>query len=354
MKTITNFLLFPAVVLSLSIISWTFSNKKTEQHGGSYETFFSNKNLRTVIELESASDQDYSDAPVAEDVLVQKITGDNEHLLIMAVYSYAKYSGQFVKISNNGAELILRDDGEGYDKVAGDGVFTARINANVTDFKKQAVAFDADMRKDKYVVQFTGRELKPIENCNTESFDLQKFDQGQVVSIASLSPDSNNLLDSIRNNCIFITNLGVVEDPIRTWNYCTQQGNIDGAWTFKTLMKNLAKQSASVDPTDAELSSFVLKWLNNWKTVKVINGDTVPARSLISQRIIIPWQTKSFNAGAPSGQLDMRFAPFKLTAIVNRFDLRERASGIPAGEARFVFCLIESNCDKTARNDLYF
>jgi hypothetical protein len=40
----------------------------------------------------------------------------------------------------------------------------------------------------------------------------------------------------------------------------------------------------------------------------------------------------------------MRFAPFKLTAIVNRFDIRERAAGIPAGEGRFTFCLIDSTC----------
>src|SRR5439155_20526022 len=63
---------------------------------------------------------------------------------------------------------------------------------------------------------------------------------------------------------------------------------------------------------------------------------------------------KSRAAGNPSGFLDMRFAPFKLTAIVNRFDLRTRASGIPAGEGRMIFCLINSDCTAAESFTLIF
>jgi hypothetical protein len=68
-------------------------------------------------------------------------------------------------------------------------------------------------------------------------------------------------------------------------------------------MKNLAKTSASVDPTDAELSSFVLKWLNNWRAVKIINDDTIPARSLIYQRIILPGKQKALMQVPPRASL---------------------------------------------------
>ena len=94
------------------------------------------------------------------------------------------------------------------------------------------------------------------------------------------------------------------------------------------------------------ISDFVKKWLEAWTSQRVINGDTVRTRTHMTDKILNPWLQKSEAAGSPAGQLDMRFAPFKLTAIVNRFDLRERAAGIPAGEGRFTFCLIESNCTR--------
>ncbi|HRI22520.1 MAG TPA: hypothetical protein PLA68_16275, partial [Panacibacter sp.] len=65
---------------------------------------------------------------------------------------------------------------------------------------------------------------------------------------------------------------------------------------------------------------------------------------LVDTKILNPWLAKSLAAGAPAGQLDFRFAPFKLTSLVNRLDLRERFSGIPAGEGRFTFNLINSSC----------
>jgi len=350
MKTSKHILwLLPAAILTISISSWNRTNDKQEKQTAVYDRIFSADNYAPdamMAEYDVYDDISKGTAPPAEDVLVQRIRGDNQHLLIMAVYSFENYSGTHVKVNNNGEELMLRDDGEGYDKVAGDGVFTAKIYADINDFRQQANSLDAQMRKDKYTIRFTGREMKPLQSCINEPFELQKLDQYQAVSIANLAGGTNDLIDSVRRNCIFITDLSVVEDPARTWNYCTQTGNINGPWTFKTLIKNLVKQSAGVEPTDAQMSTFVLNWLNNWKGQRIVNGDTIPARTLINQRIINPWKSKSLAAGSPDGQIDMRFAPFKLTAIANRFDLRERAAGIPAGEGRFTFCLIESNCTK--------
>ena len=281
--------------------------------------------------------------PAAEDVLVQKIPGDNYHLLLMAVYSFDNYDGQSITIDNNGEQLTLRDDGQGFDKVAGDGVFTTKIFADVNEFRKAALGMYDQVKKNGPSVSFYNRAIATPENCIMGTFDPKSFDQVQATSISNLIGGSNDLIDSIRRNCIFITDLSVVEDPSRTWNPCTQTGNIDGPWTFKTVMKNLAK-TGTTDPTDAELSDFVLSFLHTWQVERVINGDTVPPRPLITDKVINPWLAKSAAAGAPEGQLDMHYAPYKLTGIVNRFDIRERAAGIPAGEGRYTFCLIDSSC----------
>ena len=54
----------------------------------------------------------------------------------------------------------------------------------------------------------------------------------------------------------------------------------------------------------------------------------------------------------------MRFAPFKLIAIVNRFDLRDGGvhgiKGSPVGEGRYVFCLINSTCNAALKMGVIF
>jgi hypothetical protein len=349
-------IVFGLVLLTFAFISWDRNMQSGKTSDQAFSRIFSTNNtaLPWVGDNEYAAylaDDDaygFSGAtdsnPPAEDVLVQKIPGDNYHLLLMAVYSFENYSGKSITVENNGEQVVLRDDGQGFDKVAGDGIFTTKIFADVNAFRKTALSLYDEIKKAGPQVQFYNREIANPENCNRGTFDPQSFDKVQAVSISDLITGGSGLVDSVRRNCIFITNLAVVEDPTRTWNPCTQTGNIDGPWTFKTIMKNLAKSSAGVDPTDAELSDFVLRFLGNFLVEKVINGDTVPPRPLMLDKVITPWLQKSQAAGAPPGQLDMHFAPYKLTAIVNRFDLRERAAGIPAGEGRYTFCMIDGSC----------
>jgi len=165
----------------------------------------------------------------------------------------------------------------------------------------------------------------------------------------AVAPPPATLLDSVRKSSIFITNLGVVEDTTRTWNACAQKGNANGVWTFGTLMRELASRSPTQKATDAALSTYIKNWLSNWERSQTINGDAVAARTLVDNLILTPWLTKSQNAGAPAGQLDMRFSPFKLMAIVNRYDSRDPSPNAGVfhsgfGEGRFVFCLESSDC----------
>lgn len=354
-----TFLIAGAAILTFAFVSWERTNNaQKESNANVYAKIFASNTMdlpwvnSSELSAFIADDGEYGNVrgadrrPAAEDVLVQKIPGDNYHLLIMAVYSFENYSGQFVTVDNNGTDLVLRDDGKEFDKIAGDGIFTAKIFADVENFRKTAFAINKQVQKNGPQVLFSNREITSLQNCSFGTFDEKMLDGNQATSIANLIGGSNNLIDSVRANCIFITELPVVEDPSRTWNPCSQTGNLDGPWTFKTMMKNLT-QTSETPPTDIEISDFVLTWLHTWESPRIINGDTVPARPLITDKVINPWLAKSLAAGSPDGVLDMHFAPFKLTAIVNRFDIRERAAGIPAGEGRYTFCLIDSSCTQS-------
>ena len=121
---------------------------------------------------------------------------------------------------------------------------------------------------------------------------------------------------------LMITNLRVVEDPIRTHPRMGHRAT----WTFKYLIENMAGRQ---DPSD-----FVMQWLQQWETDVVVNGSVAPARAAIRSLVIEPWLKASGGR-----RLDLNKAPFKLLAIVNRMDLRahDGEQVANAGEGRFVF-----------------
>ena len=126
---------------------------------------------------------------------------------------------------------------------------------------------------------------------------------------------------------LMITDLSVVEDPIRTtWNGPLTDPRT-GAWTFATLMQNLA-------PTPADAPALVQQLVNTWLTDQHVGGFTVPARPSIQQLVIDPWPTLA------DGSLDLTKAPLRLSAIVNRLDVRNLDQG-KAGEGRFVFAFLD-------------
>ncbi len=365
-KTLTTVALLAVVV---TLLSWSFStrDRRSGDHSSPYEEDVytdPQSSLKILTFIDNAGRKPNS-IPGAEDVLIKKIPGDNNHLIMMVYYSKENYSAPSVTI-NNGYTITFKDDGKGYDEKAGDGLYTARVDADVKEFRKQAVDILKQMRDNGYKpYRYVNRELVYDPNV-AATFDAQSFDANKAVSIAGVTngvglktPNGQTAqMDLIGKNCVFITNLGVIEDSTRTYNYCTQKGNINGAWTFGTIMRQLASQSPGQIATDAALSDFVKKWLNTWLSTQIINGDTVQARSLMNTQILNPWLSKSKGAGNPKGQLDMRFAPFKLTAIANRFDLR---AGNPdtsprevCGEGRLIYCLINSNCTAALNMTIIF
>jgi hypothetical protein len=370
-KTLT---IVTLLVATVALLSWNFNDlgKQSNAYASPYDDVYSDaeSNLKLMTFIDNA-DRKSSYVPGAEDVLIKKIPGDNNHLIMMVYYSKENYSAPSITI-NNGYSIVFKDDGKGYDEKAGDGLYTAKIDADVQGFKNQAIQIAKQMKENGYKpYRYINRELVYDPNV-AGTFDAQGFDANKAVSIAGvtngLGSAPNGLKSApngqtaqmarIDSNCIFITNLGVVEDTTRTWNFCTQRGNVNGAWSFGTIMRQLASQSPTQIATDAQLSTFVKSWLNTWLSTQIINGDTVQARALMNGLILSPWLSKSRSAGNPVGQLDMHFAPFKLTAIANRFDLR---AGQPntkpnelCGEGRLMFCAITNNCTAALNMTIIF
>jgi len=153
-----------------------------------------------------------------------------------------------------------------------------------------------------------------------------------IISIGGSGDDDDddlaaNTIDPKRE--LLITNLSVVEDPVRTkWPAGNPVGP-QAAWTFGRLMEKMAGGQ--------DASQFCLDWLKKWEQDQTLNGFLAPARTDIQSIVIDPWLQAS------GGQkLNLRIAPFRLLAIVNRLDLRSKSAGkLTAGEGRFVFGFVK-------------
>ncbi|HZB46733.1 MAG TPA: choice-of-anchor X domain-containing protein [Pyrinomonadaceae bacterium] len=281
-------------------------------------------------------------------------------------------------------DVLLRDDGEGGDEVAGDGTFSAIVTidfnaladnqdeiqainalpepsptpedgptaeqpieaaaaqrtqeeASASLATSQTVSAeeraDTDLNSDTSVVMpdfDAGRDFDA--NKATPLVDFRNVRPGQVVPLWRIG--TWRRIDPARS--LVITSVRVVEDPTRTINPCTNVGNPNGPWTFKTLMTAMANQPV----TGINPSTFVRNWLNKWLANQVVNGFTVAQRQQMQTLVIDPWVAAS---GGPLRPLDLNKAPFKLLAIVNRVDLRSNSvyGGGSAGEGRFVFGVID-------------
>ena len=127
---------------------------------------------------------------------------------------------------------------------------------------------------------------------------------------------------------LMITDLNVIEDSVRT----NLNAGRRATWTFKYLMENMAGEN---NPAE-----FTLQWLRHWEEDQVVNGQVSSARQAIRAKVIDPWM-----AASGGEELDLKLAPFKLLAIVNRMDLRvhDESSVTTGGEGRFVFGVLNQD-----------
>ncbi|HLP19400.1 MAG TPA: choice-of-anchor X domain-containing protein, partial [Chitinophagales bacterium] len=68
-----------------------------------------------------------TDPPLADDVIIEKIEGDAQHVLLTAHFAKDKLTGNTLAINLDGEQVVLRDDGTEGDKTAGDGTFTLKV-----------------------------------------------------------------------------------------------------------------------------------------------------------------------------------------------------------------------------------
>jgi len=274
----------------------------------------------------------------------------------------------FVTIGSLESLFILRDDGKGGDERGGDGDFSGSITIEDSELERRAssdrIVFES--RSEKLVPRFEGRAA--IGVIEPKPFDFEAFKGGQRVSldpaVVFVRPEGGQASGSggakgktpnkisfplpvvpgtnqFQERVLIIRDLGVVTDPTRTVEPCTQAGNPNGVWTFNHLMTQMANPAASgIDPAD-----FAMNWLRHWSVNQNINADAVPSRAQINQLIAL-WPKRT------DGKLDLSQSPLRLLAILPRVDLRRTSGGggpysssgnsnfLDAGEARFVFGVV--------------
>jgi len=88
-----------------------------------------------------------------------------------------------------------------------------------------------------------------------------------------------------------------------------------GPWSFGVLLEQL------VGPEKA--GTCVREWLDTWNAKQKVNNQEIEPRYGIFTKVILPWQIRDGYKPDPekSWEPQMRHAPFRLLAIVNRMDL---------------------------------
>jgi len=318
-------------------------------------------------------------SPIAKNVSIEILdppTDCDENIRLEASFEEGVIGDEFLAVLVNDEKCVLRDDGKGADKVAEDNIFSIFIEEDLSrldNILNQADLSTIDLGDPSTVFNIESTILDrgtivsnapdnpaPPQPINVDIFESE--DDIDVILSGNQTFDitveqlllGRPPIDFDAEKTLMIIDTDVVEDQTRTFNPCTQTGNPDGVWTFGNLMRELA---GGAGVSDVDVSNFVMNWLETWNSNQVVNGESLPARNAIQNLIIDPWLVAS-----GSSTLDMKFAPFKLTAIVNRLDLRgntgftdENGEIENAGEGRFVFCAVnlENNCSPFEFNVIF-
>ncbi|MGO1070293.1 hypothetical protein [Lysobacter sp. CA199] len=225
--------------------------------------------------------------------------------------------------------LLKRDDKDPQ-------LYRAGIAFDFESFVKEQEERQREAGEKDTALEFDGRLMiaeEPVRFLDPEQLRKQ-ISAGAAIQIPR--PIIFGPLRRVRpERSLMVVSPDVVEDPIRTFDACTNAGNPNGAWTFNRLMTNMANQPLTgVDPSD-----FVENWLRTWGTSTSVNTFPVPARTQVINQVLNTWPRLT------SGKLDLARSPMRLLAIVNRVDLRTNSAygGGSAGEGRFVFGVIRRN-----------
>ncbi len=354
-----------------------------------------------------ANDPSWEQAPPkADKVTVQQLstplaTGENMRLEISYQNGAVKGTSVAMFIDER-TQVVLNDDGLNGDEKANDGTFSSFVREDLQGFVTAMDDFDRTLVSNKNnLMVFTGRtgsnvirqrpffdkaafagfakvdisreifSLPPVSPSGTITALMQGFNgtgyNGGVITnpggVAIARTTAGNGPPPppptiFKERSLLITALSVVEDPVRTFNPCTGVGNPNGAWTFKTLMKGMANQTF----TGITAKEFTKHLVRRWTVDTTINGELVRNRASRAITFFIkPWIDKARGTTLPTVTLAnwqslwdgisqdnlLNNAPMKLTAIVNRLDLRGNfgygGSANNSGETRFIYSVIRNS-----------
>lgn len=313
-------------------------------------------------------------SPIAEEIsieLLDKPLTSGENVVLKASFSredVKRIEEEFLALQFEKEKVVLRDDGKGADEKKGDGVFSVHLKEDIDELVKRL-----DEAKENQLAgrtpKFSARSVVELDRKGLKNFnpkDLRAKKKLIIPTFIFPMPSGGGSSPAISfpilaDKSLMITDIGVVEDPGRTFNPCdlnaATAGNPNGVWTFGELMRQMASPNPGSIASDAATVTFIQDWLQTWSGPNTINGDNVPGRGVNS--IIASWQQLSdaanAAAGDPVGPLLLERVPFKLTAIVNRLDLRGNSGyGFSdAGEGRLVYCLMDANCNPLEFNVIF-
>lgn len=295
--------------------------------------------------------------PIAQDVQIKRVDGNADgNVLLVADFGREQIKGNYHAVEISTGKEVLRDDGKGADEVAGDGRFSVLLKEDLQTFEADLKRMRANQAKagEQRARTFVGRELVPIDKERFGRFDLDEFKGGKLTPfIFEWKWFCKAVTDVSIEHSLLVNAVPVVEDPARTGNPCiAASASGTKAWTFGKLMSDMANTPV----TGVSVEDFTRAWLSSWLGETAVNGETIPARTELFNDVIRPWVIRSGGATTVSlanwrtQPLKMEFAPFKLTAIVNRLDLRgNSAYGISnPGEGRFIFEVLDNSCNPLA------
>lgn len=276
-----------------------------------------------------------SSPPIARTIDIQRLENNRDgNLLLTAYFGKGIIKETFHAVMLGEEKMVLRDDGREGDTLAGDGRFSIVIKEDTAALFRELDRSSSRLREAKTITVFRNRTMELLPANREKLTEIARFKKGGILhidpSVFALAADP-----ALKDHSLTITTPAVVEDPARSFNPCTGVGNPAGAWAFARLVTEMANTPLTgVQPKD-----FLLQWLQTWSADQSVNGDLIAKRPGISA-IINAWQSLS------SGTFDIKFAPFRLIAIVNRIDLRGNSGyGFNnPGEGRFIFCAVDASC----------
>jgi Dockerin type I domain/Thrombospondin type 3 repeat len=207
--------------------------------------------------------------------------------------------GNTVVVTAGGNGDVLNDSGVPPDQKAGDGIycgfsrldpsqtptqqaadiqiFTNRVNAlgggasPSLQFAPQAAITVPNVN----VGIFNGRALADTLNQFTFTVATPAAPLANLVGFPSFTAPTLPPALCNEDRCLAITDLSAVADPTRTFDVCNTNGtgnnvNPNGAWSFKTLLSNMANTSV----TGVTAQVFIHAWLSRWLTNQTaLNAD---------------------------------------------------------------------------------